>query len=153
MKHLKHLKYTLATWVFNEMSSYCLDEWRLVVVELHVCAEVDGGAWCSSCGSGASNSSTGRLHTKLTPLCRLDGEATAARQSGGGGRGKHGRARAGSAVEADMSERGRAGEFYSFGEDTIVSGVDASVLTGAHVESLSQLEVAEQIKVVRTRNS
>ena len=49
-------------------------------------------------------------------------------------RGEHGRARVGSAVEVDKSERGRAGEF---------SGVDASILTDAHVESLSQLEVAE----------
>jgi hypothetical protein len=30
-------------------------------------AEVEGGAWSLSCGSGEGNSPTGRLHTKLHP--------------------------------------------------------------------------------------
>ena len=90
MKHLNHLKHTIVTWAFNAMSSCCLDEWRLVVVELDDGAEVDGDAWSLSCGSGKGNSPTGRLHTKLTPLTRSV-EAAATRQIGGGGRGEHGR--------------------------------------------------------------
>ena len=34
----------LATWTFNAISSCCLDEWRLVIVELDAGVEVDSGA-------------------------------------------------------------------------------------------------------------
>jgi hypothetical protein len=66
MKHLKCLKYMLATWAFNAMSSCCLNEYRLVIVELNADTEVDGGAWSSSWGSSVGNSLTGQLHTMLT---------------------------------------------------------------------------------------
>jgi hypothetical protein len=39
LKHLKHLKYMLAIYVFSVMSPCCLDEWRLVIVELDAGAE------------------------------------------------------------------------------------------------------------------
>jgi hypothetical protein len=41
---LKHLKHTHATCAFIVMSPCCLDEWRLVVVEL----DVNSGAWSLS---------------------------------------------------------------------------------------------------------
>ena len=34
LKHLKHLKYTLAPCVFSATSTRCLDDWRLVDAEL-----------------------------------------------------------------------------------------------------------------------
>jgi hypothetical protein len=69
-------------------------------VEPDVGAEVDGGAWSSLCGSGADNSLTGRLHTKLTPLaCLLE----------------HPSWRLAGSVEAARSEKGRGGEFYQQG--------------------------------------
>jgi hypothetical protein len=42
LKHIKHLKYTLATCAFSVASTYCLDEWRLVDAELDA-AEWRGG--------------------------------------------------------------------------------------------------------------
>jgi hypothetical protein len=46
LKHLKHFKHTLATYVFSATSTCCLDDWRLVGVELDGDAELDatGGA-------------------------------------------------------------------------------------------------------------
>jgi len=41
LKHLKHLKYTLATCAFSVASACCLDEWRLVDAELNA-AELGG---------------------------------------------------------------------------------------------------------------
>jgi hypothetical protein len=85
----------LATWVFNAMSSCCLDEWRLVVVELDASEEVNDDAWSSLYDSGTGNSPMGWLHTKLNPLAsllehplwRLVGsvEEAAAHQISGGG--------------------------------------------------------------------
>jgi len=42
MKHLKHLKYTLATYAFSVMSLCCLDEQKRVVAELDADVEFGG---------------------------------------------------------------------------------------------------------------
>ena len=55
MKHLKYLKYKLATCAFSAMSHCCSDKWRLVVVELDADVEADGGVWSSSVPQRSGN--------------------------------------------------------------------------------------------------
>jgi hypothetical protein len=47
MKHLKHLKLTLATFTFSAMSPCSLEEWRFVIAKLDAGVEVGGGSWSS----------------------------------------------------------------------------------------------------------
>jgi hypothetical protein len=123
MKNLKHLKHTLATWAFNEMSSCYLDEWRLACR----CGTRHrrGGRRRRMELDGMASHEAHPLACLLKhPLWRLAGsvEAAATHQIGGGGhseqagrsRGEHGRTRPSSAVEVGRSERGRGGEFYFF---------------------------------------
>ena len=45
LKHLKHLKYTLATCVFSATSTCCSDDWRLINAELDASTELDAVEW------------------------------------------------------------------------------------------------------------
>jgi hypothetical protein len=70
IKHLKHLKYKLAIYVFSATSPYNLEEWRLVVAELDAGMEVDSGAWSSPVWQRCGQLTSGAASHEAPPPAR-----------------------------------------------------------------------------------
>jgi hypothetical protein len=71
LKHMKHLKHTLATCTESTMPPCCLDEWRLVVSELNTRGEVGGSAWSSPVLQRRDQLACGAASHEASPLACL----------------------------------------------------------------------------------
>jgi len=88
LKHLKHLKYTIATCTFSVASACCLDEWRLVNAELDASAELNAAEWHRGHQCGAHQWHGPRQGHRQTDGARSWQEARVrAGAHGAGGRG------------------------------------------------------------------